>query len=117
MTDHKLLTTVLGPKNGIQAMAAAHLQRCALLLSAYTYEVEFKHTQDHAYADGLSRLPQRTRHVPFTASAFVVGQIQALPVTADNLASATRQNPALSKVHQFSLPGWPSRTCDDLKPF
>ena len=116
VTDHKPLTTVLGTENGILAMAAAHLQRWALL-SVYTYDVEFKHTQDHANADGLSCLPQGTCHAPSTASAFVVGQIQALPVTAEHLASVTRQDPVLSKGHQFSRQGWPSHTCDDLKPF
>ena len=98
-------------------MAAARLQRWALLLSAYTYDVEFKHTQDHGNADGLSRLPQGTRHAPSTNSAFVIGQIQALPVTAEKLSSATRQDPVLSKVHQFSRQGWPSSTDEDLKPY
>ena len=37
VTDHKPLITVLGPKNGIPPMAAARLQRWALLLSAYIY--------------------------------------------------------------------------------
>ena len=53
VTDHKPLTTILGPKNGIPPMAA-RLQRWALKLS---YEIEFRCTQEHANADCLSRLP------------------------------------------------------------
>jgi len=34
-TDHKPLTTILGPKKGIPTLAAARLQRWALILSAY----------------------------------------------------------------------------------
>ena len=57
VTDHKPLLTVLGPKKGIPPMAAARLQRWAHLLSAYDYAIEFKPTQQHGNADGLSRLP------------------------------------------------------------
>ena len=37
VTDHKPLTTILGSKKGIPSLAAARLQRWAILLSAYTY--------------------------------------------------------------------------------
>ena len=37
VTDHKPLTTILIPKHGIPSMAAARLERWALLLSAYNY--------------------------------------------------------------------------------
>ena len=73
--------------------------------------------QDRANADRLSSLLQGSHNAPFTASAFVGGQIQALPVTAENLATTTQQDPVLSKVHQFSGQEWSSHMCDDLKPF
>ena len=57
MTDHKPLVTILGPKKGIPSLAAARLQRWAVLLSAYKYDIKFKSTEAHANADGLSRLP------------------------------------------------------------
>ena len=41
MTDHKPLTSILGPKQGIPPLAAARMQRWALLLSAYTYDIKF----------------------------------------------------------------------------
>ena len=56
-TDHKPLTTILGPKQGIPTLAAARLQRWALLLAAYTYQIEFRSTGHHANANSLSRLP------------------------------------------------------------
>ena len=117
VTDHKPLTTVLGPKHGIPSMAAACLQRWALLLSAYTYDIEFKRTQDHANADGLSRLPQGERQPPSTNSAFVIGQIQALPVTAEMLEAATRQDPILSQLNRFIREGWPANTAEEYRPF
>ena len=36
---------------------------------------------------------------------------------AEKLSSATRQDPVLSKVHQFSRQGWLSSTDEDLKPY
>ena len=60
LTDHKPLLTLLGPKTGIPSLAAARLQRWAVLLSAYTYDIKFRSTQNHANADGLSRLPLDT---------------------------------------------------------
>ena len=84
VTDHKPLTTVLGPKNGIPPLAAARLQRWALLLSAYSYDIEFKPTRQHGNADGLSRLPLGHRqaaalecHSMTAEGAFVIGQMQA----------------------------------------
>ena len=56
-TDHKPLTAILGPKKGIPSLAAARLQRWAILLSAYDYEIHFKPTASHSNADGLSCLP------------------------------------------------------------
>lgn len=42
ITDHQLLTTILGP-----TLAAARLQRWALLLSAYTYQTKYCSNKAH----------------------------------------------------------------------
>ena len=57
ITDHKPLTTILGPYHAIPTLAAARLQRWAITLSAYNYQIQFRSTKEHANADGLSRLP------------------------------------------------------------
>ena len=51
VTDHKQLTTLLGPKSGIPTYAAARLQRWALLLAAYQYDIEYRSTAKNANAD------------------------------------------------------------------
>ena len=121
VTDHKPLTTLLGPKKSIPPLAAARLQRWALLLSAYTYEIEWKPTREHANADGLSRLPLQGEKPECQSStadaAFVIGQVQALPVTAERLETATRQDYLLSKVHLYVREGWPSGLPDEFKPY
>ena len=40
-TDHKPLLTILGPKSAVPTLAAARLQRWALILASYHYEVVF----------------------------------------------------------------------------
>ena len=49
--------TILGPNNGIPPLAAVQLQRRAIILSPYWYNIQFKSTSQHANADALSRLP------------------------------------------------------------
>ena len=110
VTDHKPLVTILGPKEGIPPLAAARLRRWALILSAYQYSIEFRKTEAHANANGLSHLPvtdQPWEERDVQATCFYVGQIQALPVTAEQLGTATRQDPVLSKVVQYTQAGWP----------
>ena len=58
ITDHKPLTAILGPKTSIPTLAAARMQRWALILSAHPYEIyEYRSSSQHANADALSRLP------------------------------------------------------------
>ena len=46
VTDHKPLTTLL-------ALAASHMQRWALVLSAYSYTIEYCPTAQYTNADGF----------------------------------------------------------------
>ena len=39
VTDHKMLTTIVNPKTQLPALAAAHLQCWATLLSEIQYEI------------------------------------------------------------------------------
>ena len=52
-----------------------------------------------------------------TEATFVIGQIQALPVTVDCPIKATRQDPGLSQVLQYVKSGWPAKTSEEYKPF
>ena len=56
ITDHKPLVSILGPKKGIPILAAARMQRWALLLSTAMIIV-YRSTKAHANADALSRVP------------------------------------------------------------
>ena len=110
VTDHKLLTTLLSPSRGTPPLVGARLQRWAGLLSAYSYDIEFRRTNEHSNADGLSHLSLPVQPPSSTEATFVIGQIQALPVTVDCLVKATRQDPVLSRVLQYVKSSWPAKT-------
>ena len=113
------LTSSLGPKKGIPSLAAARLQRWALLLSAYDYVIQYKSTNHHCNADGLSRLPLPGTDQPSgrEVSIFNVGQAQALPVTFRDIQTATRQDKVLGKVLTYVQTGWPTSIPESLKPY
>ena len=117
ITDHRPLVTILGPKKGIPSLAAARLQRWAVLLSAYKYDIRYKATSDHSNEDGLSRLP-----LPSTGSTsetepvtmFNIAQVQALPVTVQDIQQATRRDATLGKVYKYAQQGWPKQVLEEL---
>ena len=54
VTDHKPFVKILGPKQGIPALAAARLQRWVLILCAYEYNLEYMAREKNKEADMLS---------------------------------------------------------------
>ena len=57
LTDHKPLERVFHPDKATPQMAAARIQRWALILASYTYSIQYKEGSQNANADALSRLP------------------------------------------------------------
>ena len=88
-TDNKPLMSILGPKFELPALAAARLQRWAITLSAYNYELELRPTQEHGNADCLSRLPMEHEEplesISSEASIFNTQQLEVLPILPDPL--------------------------------
>ena len=117
LTDHKPLVSLFGPKKAIPPLAAAQLQRWAITLSAYSYDIEYKSTSKHANADSLSRLPvPSTETSEAAANVFNVAQIQALPLTSHQVATATKKDPLLSQVFRYVQSSWPAEVAQDLLP-
>ncbi len=118
VTDHKPLVTILGPKQGIPTLAAARLQRWALILSAHQYDIEYRSTHDHANADALSRLPinSATDHQYYIEEQiYNVSLVTDLPVNATEIAKATQKDHVLSRVLEFTRNGWPNELDEHSK--
>ena len=119
-TDHQPLVTIFGPRTGVPTLAAARLQRWAIILSAYQYEIKYRNTNQHLNADALSRLPLKSvsPSVGEEAEVFQLSYFDELPVTAKQISEATSHDPILSTVLEFTLTGRPNVVQDEsLKPF
>ena len=53
-TDHKPLQRIFGHQTAIPALAAQQLQRWALILAAFDYDIQFVSSKQNAVADALS---------------------------------------------------------------
>ena len=122
ITDHQPLTVIVRPDKGISITTAARLQRYAMFLAGYDFEIKYRNTSQHANADALSRLPlpsQDGTEQDGMGNLFIK-QIENLPITAMSLKGATQNDPILAKVLHFTLSGWPVKGCEecpDLKPY
>ncbi|XP_062614634.1 uncharacterized protein K02A2.6-like [Saccostrea cucullata] len=117
VTDHKPLLSILGPKKGVPPLAAARMQRWALILAAYQYDIQYKSSEQHSNCDSLSRLPlHETKQEDTEEGVFSLDMY--LPISSQEIAMATRRDPILSRVYDFTLNGWPAHVEDsDLQPF
>lgn len=116
ISDHKPLIFLLGPTKGIPTLSAARIQRWALTLAAYQYDIKYKKGEDIPHADGLSRLPCKGSEDEGEISFF--SQTYQLPITHKEISIATKYDPILSKVLDFVNNGWPNHIQDaELKPF
>ena len=119
ITDHQPLTRIFGPKAGIPTLAAARMQRWALLLSGYQYDVRYRSSNKNANADLLSRLPLRSKYEKNLDEHYVFHTVvDSLPVTAKRVQLATQKDRVLSKVYEFTLHGWANQCADEvLRPY
>ncbi|XP_063540822.1 uncharacterized protein K02A2.6-like [Cydia strobilella] len=117
-TDHKPLTYIFGDKVGIPVMAASRLQRWAILLSGYNYEIEYVPSSKNC-ADALSRLPQGGQDQKQNQEVTYLNFVEDfLPVTNEQVKSATSHDVTLSRVLSYVQSGWPTSCQDEeIKPF
>ena len=106
VTDHHPLLRVLGPHVGVPTLAAARLQRLALILSAYDYEIQYKPGVENKEADLLSRLPIPVEVIDPNEQTFNVDYCEALPITAAEIAKETQRDRILRRVYQYTKCGW-----------
>lgn len=116
ITDHRPLTFLLGPTKGIPTLAAARIQRWALILTAYQYDIRYKKGTEISNADALSRLPCDKGETEGEIAFF--SYHHQLPITSKEIATATRFDPVLSKVLDYVSNGWPGHIDDgSIRPY
>ncbi|XP_051783661.1 uncharacterized protein K02A2.6-like [Erpetoichthys calabaricus] len=107
LTDHRPLTSILSPSKSTPSMAAARMQRWALLLSAHDYTIQYRKGALHANADGLSRLPIPHAHEEKLSAVdvFYTSQLDTLPVSDTEIRRHTMSDPILSRVVEMVTTG------------
>ncbi|PFX12264.1 hypothetical protein AWC38_SpisGene23804 [Stylophora pistillata] len=123
VTDHQPLTRIFGPKSSVSPLAAARLQRWAvLLLSGYDFDITFKTSADSTNPDFFSRFPLQSLpdHEDLDPDLhYVFATVtDELPVTAAEIAEGTKTDSLLVKVYEYTSSGWLG-TCPspELRPF
>lgn len=103
-------------------MTAARLQRYAVFLSGYQYDIEFRGTKLQGHADALSRVPLHSVDQPQDEKdpidLFYNKHFDDLPVTCVQIRRETQRDPLLSHVLDYVVRGHFPQGCDDeLKPY
>ena len=120
VTDHQPLCKLLGHDKGIPSLAAARIQRWALILSAYQYTLQYIPGTDNQCADCMSRLPTigATRDNAEHMCSILAMDLSSLPVTAHDIAAATKKDRTLALILQRVRHGnWPQHTPAHLLPY
>ncbi|CAK1597488.1 unnamed protein product [Parnassius mnemosyne] len=100
-------------------MVASRMQRWAIILSTYSFDIEYVRTDENG-ADGLSRLPLKTERNVTTPpeQTYLHFVQQALSLDYNDIKRETLRDPLLSKVLSYIRDGWPSH-CEitNLQPY
>ncbi|XP_013172204.1 PREDICTED: uncharacterized protein K02A2.6-like [Papilio xuthus] len=120
-SDHKALTYIFGPKHGIPQTAASRLQRYAVRLAAYDFDIVFVSTDKNGNADGLSRLPQPTSSKSTEeedAATYLHFVEDSFPLSHKDVAKETAKDVTLRKIYGYIISGWPQQTeIEGEKPY
>ena len=129
ITDHQPLVKIFGPKTGISSVIAGRLQRWAIYLAGYQYDIVYKSTLQHGNADGLSRYPLAGLKQPEAEDenmdderilAFQEPQLAGYPLSVEDVERGTMSDALLREVLEFTRNGWKDKETkrdDQLRPY
>ena len=106
-TGHRSIVKILGSREGVPTLAAARLQRWALILSAYQYTLQCSPDNLITEADLLSRLPLQVKVNDLNENTVFIDYCEMLPLTANEIKMETKKDPILRRVFQYTIFGWP----------
>ena len=107
-TDHKPLLGLLQSNKAIPTTASPRIQRWALFLAGYSYELVYHSGRSIGNADGLSRLPLPTEieEVPVPGDIkLVMDHLDNTPVQVKDIERWTSNDPILSAMRHQVMSG------------
>ena len=106
ITDHKPLLGLFGENKRLPEHASPRLQRWAINLSAYSYQLKYKPGCENT-ADALSRLSlkqQNSEYVPEEIE-ILFNVIDNSPVNVDDIKQETQKDESLKQVYDYCVNG------------
>uniref|UniRef100_A0A914DXM4 RNA-directed DNA polymerase n=1 Tax=Acrobeloides nanus TaxID=290746 RepID=A0A914DXM4_9BILA len=116
-TDHQPLLAIFDPKKAIPIYTMKRLQRWAIHLMSYNFDIRFKPTDKHLNADALSRLPAGTdfefeekeaQENTMISRLYEDSTFAEFPVLASEIREETQKCPELHQIYKFvEESNWP----------
>ncbi|XP_055604442.1 uncharacterized protein K02A2.6-like [Uranotaenia lowii] len=117
-TDHAPLLRIFGSKKGIPTYTANRLQRWALQLLLYNFQIEYISTDKFGNADVLSRLINNhikpdedyiiaSVNLEEDLGSVALNSAKQVPLNFKAVQGATQTDPVLGEVFRFIQNGWP----------
>ena len=107
-TDHLPLISLFSELKQVPTTASPRVQRWVITLRGYEYEIKFKSGKDNSNDDCPSRLS-----LPVTVPevheerVLLIEELDASPITSEEISRYTRRDPMLAHVHEYLMRGWP----------
>ncbi|XP_039543047.1 uncharacterized protein K02A2.6-like [Pimephales promelas] len=118
-TDHKPLIHLFNETKAVPQMGSPRVQRWAVMLQAYQYNIVYKPGKYHQNADALSRLPAPGEGEPDDTNdqVLMMDLMDDSPVSAAQIRKWTSHDITLSVVHEYILKGWPEKVEPQVLPY
>ncbi|XP_041565902.1 uncharacterized protein K02A2.6-like [Drosophila elegans] len=110
ITDHKPLVTIFNPGKHLPLMTSNRLQRWAIILMAYNFDIQYRSTSAHGNADALSRLPVGT-DPDFDKEEEACHNVVEVspPINSEQIRNHMDKDKVLKQVLQYVSIGWPEK--------
>lgn len=102
VTDHKPLLYLFNELKAVPQISSPRIQRWAVTLRAYEYNIIYKPGKDHGNADALSRLPlPMESNIEQEERVLMLENADVTLLTAEQVRGWTQKDPVLSRVREM----------------
>lgn len=117
ISDAQCLRDLFNPKKGISPVASARLQRWAIYLSMYDYDIKHRSGSKMGNVDALSRLPLDDGTDVEIDKINFINFGEDIPIESKDIEESTQTYKVLNQVYKYVLNGWPSKISSELNSF